>query len=471
MLRTTAFITFGLVSSAAFANSLDQYLEQVRTQNMSYQSAELQMKGSILRRREADLFFKPQFFFNAQKGYDSKLPSPPFLVFDEVKTESYSAGISQEFSFGVETKLSYNLMKSEYKGLSIAGAADPYWDASPALEVSIPLWGNAFGNASKARKEQTLQQRNLENRNAEAQAKKTMVEAEIAYWKLAIAQESVAVQKKALEAADSIHSYVVGKKRKNLGEEADVLQANALTESYRLQLTQAEIDERAARRKYNFHLNQEAEAPVPALSRLNYKTLSGDVVPTSRPGDRPDVKASQAQLALAKASSQLSVEQNKPTLNLFGGYSLFGRNGERRDAISQAGYDHRDSAYVGVKFQMPLNVMAQNDARKGAAAVERAAEMSNQYLAYAQEQEWVDLSSLYKDAQQSLKLAEAMERAQKAKLDNERVRLRQGRTTTYQVLLFEQDFLSSEVARIRAASQIVNLKSQIQLYSSNEEGK
>lgn len=471
MLRTTTFITIALASTGAMANTLDQYLDQVKNQNKSYQSADLQMKGSVLRRREADLFFKPQFFFNAQKGHDSRLPSPPFLVFDEVKTENYSAGITQEFSFGVETKLSYSLIKSEYKGLSIAGAADPYWDASPSLEINIPLWGNAFGNASKARKEQTLQQRNLENRNAEAQAKETLVQAEIAYWRLAIAQESVEVQKKALTAADNIHNYTVGRKNKNLGEAADVLQANALTESYRLQLTQAEIDERAARRKYNLHLNQEADAPVPMLSKLNYKNLSGDVVPTARPGDRPDVKASQAQVALARASSQLSIEQNKPTLNLFGGYSLFGRNGERRDAISQAGYDHRDSAYVGVKFNMPLNVMAQNDARAGAAQVQRAAELSNQYLAYSQEQEWVDLSSLYKDAQQSLKLAEAMERAQKAKLDNERTRLRQGRTTTYQVLLFEQDFLNSEVSRIRAASQIINLKSQIQLYSSTEEGK
>ena len=87
---------------------------------------------------------------------------------------------------------------------------------------------------------------------------------------------------------------------------------------------------------------------------------------------------------------------------------------------------------------------------------------------YSQEQDWIDITSLFRDAQTSLKLAVSMEKAQKAKLDNERIRLRQGRTTTYQILLFEQDYLVSEVARIRAANQIINLKSQIQLYSSKD---
>lgn len=461
-------IVIAASTSSAMAVSLDQYLENVKHQNKSYQSADQQMAGSELRKREADLFFTPQFFFNGQSGYDSKLPSPPFLVFDQVKTSRFQAGISQEFSFGVETKFSYDLNKYEYKGITFNNADNPYWEAIPTLELSVPLWGNAFGRTSKARKEQTLQQREFEKNNAEAQLKKTLVEAEVAYWRLAVMQESVAVRKKALDAANSIHNYVVDKKRKNLGEEADILQANALTEAYRLQLEQAEIDERAARRKYNLYLNKEANDAVEPLSKLDYQWLASASIPVSRPADRPDVKASQAQVALARAASQLSIEQNKPKLDLFGGYSFFGRDGKQSGALRNAGYADRDSGYVGVRFQMPLNVMAQNDARKGAAQVLQAAELSNQYLMYSQEQEWTDITALFKDAQTALKLAEAMEKAQKLKLNNERTRLRQGRTTTYQVLLFEQDYLSAEIARIQSAAQIINLNAQIKLYSSND---
>lgn len=469
MSRYLPVVLLALSSSGAYALTIDQYLEQVKGQNLSLQSSEQQMKASLLLKRESDLFFKPQFFFNAQKGYDSKLFNPPFLVYDEVRTQKYSAGISQEFDFGVETRLSYDLVKTEYKGINFAqGVANPYWDAIPTLELNIPLWGNALGRTTKAKKELTLQQRTQERRAAEARVKSTLVDAQIAYWKLSATQESVRVQRKALDAADNIYNYVVNKRAKNLGEEADVLQARALTESYKLQLEQAEIDERAARRKFNLLLNQDADAPVAQLSPLDYQRLETDPIPNSRPGDRADVKASQAQVAAARANSQLSVEQNKPTLNLYGGYSLFGRNGSQSKALSQAGYPDRDSAYVGVKFNMPLNISAQNDAREGARQAQTAAELNLKYLAYAQEQDWIDVTSLYKDAQTTLKLSRSMEKAQKAKLDNERIRLRQGRTTTYQILLFEQDYLASEVARIRAATQIITLKSQIQLYSSNE---
>ena len=469
MRKVLPLIIGSLVTTSSFAFTKDQYLDQVKNQNMSFRASEQQMKGSVLLKREADLFFKPQFFFNAQKGYDSKLLNPPFLVFDQVRSERYNAGISQEFSFGVETRLSYDLVKTEYKGINFApGIANPYWDAIPTLELNIPLWGNAFGRTTKARKELTLQQRTLENKSAEAQAKRTLVEAEIAYWRLAAAQESVKIQRKALEAANNILSYVTNKKAKNLGEEADVLQARALMDSYKLQLEQAEIDERAARRKFNLYLNVDANSSVGTLSPLNYVELESDPIPSTRPGDRADVQASQAQVAAARASSQLSIEQNKPTLNLYGGYAFFGRDGNQSKALSRAGWADRDSAYFGVKFQMPLNVAAQADAREGARQSETAAELNHKYLAYSQEQDWIDITSHYKDAQTTLKLAKLMEKAQKAKLDNERVRLRQGRTTTYQILLFEQDYLAAEVARIRAANQIISLKSQIKLYSSND---
>jgi outer membrane protein TolC len=469
MRKLLPFVIGSLMTSVSFAYTKDQYLDQVKNQNMSFRASEQQMKGTALLKREADLFFKPQFFFNAQKGYDSKLLNPPFLVFDQVRSERYNAGISQEFSFGVETRFSYDLVKTEYKGIDFAqGTANPYWDAIPTLELNIPLWGNAFGRTTKARKELTLQQRTFENKNAEAQAKRTLVEAEIAYWRLAAAQESVKIQRKALEAANNILSYVTNKKAKNLGEEADVLQARALMDSYKLQLEQAEIDERAARRKFNLFLNVDANSPVASLSPLDYVDLETSPVPTAMPGDRPDVQASKAQVAAARASSQLSAEQNKPTLNLYGGYAFFGRDGHQSKALSRAGWADRESAYFGVKFQMPLNVSAQADAREGARQSETAAELNHRYLSYAQEQDWTDITSLYKDAQTTLKLAKQMEKAQKAKLDNERVRLRQGRTTTYQILLFEQDYLAAEVARIRAANQIISLKSQIKLYSSND---
>src|SRR5690606_39998082 len=101
----------GALTTNSFAVTIDQYLDQVRKQNMSYQAADKQDKGAALQKRESDLFFTPQFFFNAQSGFNAQLPSPPFMEYDEVRQQNLTAGISQEFSFGLEAKFSYSVVR------------------------------------------------------------------------------------------------------------------------------------------------------------------------------------------------------------------------------------------------------------------------------------------------------------------------------------------------------------------------
>ena len=63
-----------------------------------------------------------------------------------------------------------------------------------------------------------------------------------------------------------------------------------------------------------------------------------------------------------------------------------------------------------------------------------------------------------------------IENAQKTKLEVERTRLRQGRTTTYQVLLFEQDYSAAALNRVKSAANILALQTQIRLYQTPAEG-
>lgn len=60
--------------------------------------------------------------------------------------------------------------------------------------------------------------------------------------------------------------------------------------------------------------------------------------------------------------------------------------------------------------------------------------------------------------------------AQFEKLKYERDRLKQGRTSTYQILLFEQDYINAKLMRVQNASELITLLSQISLYDGKEEG-
>lgn len=472
VLKTSKLILalgISVVSANVSALSLNEYLDQVQKDSTSYKGTSEQAEGATLKAREADLFFTPQLFAEAQVGHDGK-PSQP-KTSDRIKSENYSLGLSEQFNFGLQTKLYYSLSKTEFVNANTQMISMPeYWDATPKLELSMPLWGGGFGRTAQANQEITRQQNLSDAFGSSANSVGYLAQAEAAYWKLSAWKDVVSIQETALKAANNILDYVSRKKKMNLGEDADVVQARALVEARTLELQVAQNERQEALRSFNRYLNRDANAPVDSLDPVNYAALENIVIPANRPGDRYDVKATEAQLATAKASSQLVNERNKPTLDVYGTYALNGRDEEQSEAMKNAGYTETDTSFVGLRFNMPLNLSATSDAKAGAMKAERAAEYNRQYALYSQEQDWINLTRNLTDARDNLKLLGKIEQVQKTKLDVERTRLRQGRTTTYQVLLFEQDYSQAAVSKVKSAANILGLQTQLKLYQASPEG-
>lgn len=82
-----------LSQSANAAMTLNEYLNQVRSQNQSFESATRRAEGAGLLIREADLFFKPQLFANATLSDDAKLPTTAGLTYDTLKVDNYNLGV------------------------------------------------------------------------------------------------------------------------------------------------------------------------------------------------------------------------------------------------------------------------------------------------------------------------------------------------------------------------------------------
>jgi outer membrane protein TolC len=469
-MKIISFFLLSSVAMSANAITLNQYLDQVQGESSSYNANQEQSAGAALKSREADLYFTPQLFAQAQVGHDGKPTTPPMNMYDKMNSQTYSLGVSEEFSFGLKAKLSYELDKTDFIHPSAMISPSSYWDASPKVELTMPVWGGGFGSTSRANQEVTRQQNMADRYSSGNQAATFVSQAEGAYWKLSAWKDVVRIQESALSAAQNIMDYVSRKKKMNLGEDADVAQAKALVESRTLELQVARNEQKEALRSLNRYRNQPAEAIAEDLEPVNYGALESLNVPSVRPGDRLDVKATEAQLASAKASSTLVYERNRPSLDLYGTYALNGRDSTTNEAMNNTGYDATDTAFVGVKFNMPLNILATSDAKKGALKAEKAAELNHQYAMYSQEQDWIDLTKNLTDARDNLKLLVRIETAQKSKLDLERARLRQGRTTTYQVLMFEQDYSQAALSKVKSAANILAMQSQIKLYQASPEG-
>lgn len=457
-----------LFNSQADAITLNEYLNQVKQESSGYKAQAEQAEASGLQSREADLLFTPQLFAEANVGHDGKPNTPQ--MYDRVNSQTYSLGVSQQFDFGLQSKLYYEVGRTEFDNASAGITPSKYWNAMPKLELSLPVWGNGFGRTARANQTALRQQNLSQEFTSESNAQQMLAGAEAAYWRLSAWQDVVGIQEQASKAAQNILDYVSRKRTMNLGEDADVMQARALVEARGLELQVAKNEVSEAQRAFNKFLNKDAYTPVSNLEKVDYKRLESIEVPSQRPGVRADVKAVEAQLEAAKASAVIAKERNRPSLDIYGTYALNGRDEEFNQAMKEAGQTEQDTAYVGLRFKMPLNIGAASDVKSGAMKAEKAAELNRQYTVYSQEQDWINLTRNLSDARDNLRLLGRIESAQKAKLEAERTRLRQGRTTTYQVLLFEQDYSQAALSKVKSAAGILGLQAQIKLYQNSPEG-
>lgn len=457
-----------LSTQQGWALTLHEYKAKVRRDSLQVQQLSQENEAAKLESRSADLIFTPSFFANAQILKDEAYANPPLLTYDRFDSDQYSLGVQQQFNFGLQAKLSYQITKTNYINSPMSATTNlNFTDAKPVLELSLPLWKNGFGRSAKAQEEAIRAQSMAQHSLSEAQITRLDIEAESLYWRCSAAKEAVEVQTQSLKSAEGIKAYVTRKANMELGENSDVIQAAALVEARKLQLLQAENEARAAAQALNALMNINSDEMPQEMEKIDSKKVFTVNLSVERPGHRADVVAAQAQMRAAQANSISSAENVRPTLDLYGSYAMNGRGDDIGDAGGNISSDKRDTQVVGVRFSMPLNLGAESDVIRSARLRSNAAATSYQKALFEQEVAWKELIRKLNESKLNLKMALSVEKIQGQKLELEKKRLRQGRTTTYQVLLFEQDYLDAQLGRIQNAAQILSIESQSKAYESN----
>jgi outer membrane protein TolC len=464
-------LALGARAQAEPVLTLDGYIQQVRARNHAYQGSVETREGSIGRAREADLVTSPSLFSTFEYISDSKLPVLPSFAYDSVNTDHFTLGVSEQFDFGLKSRLYYAYDYTKYVNATIPGVTslDPAFfsprDARPVLELSLPVLGGGFGRTIRAQKEALVAQSRADEYTAENQTREILVQAETAYWALAVNRELVDIQERAVKEAQATYDYNDRKVKRNLAESSDLLQSEAALENAKLSLKAAHDNERSAARQFNTVRNAPVDAVPEALAPIDWDAFERNVVPKVMPGNRADVEAASAQSQAAQATAKVAVENDKPTLELYGSYALNGRSYQSlSDTLSNSFDSGRPTSIVGVRFNMPLNFVAQSEARHGAERQSLGADLRYQQTLADQTQQWNDLINRLHDAQDQYHYARVIENVQKKKLENEKLQLRRGRSTTFQVLQFEQDYTNSQLVRARAGAQALDLRSQLTRY-------
>ena len=134
------------------------------------------------------------------------------------------------------------------------------------------------------------------------------------------------------------------------------------------------------------------------------------------------------------------------------------------DAMGSLSTFNRPTYVIGLKFSVPLDLDTTSKSRDGWRKEKIAAELTYDRKLFEQEENWKDLNETLSEARKHLELSRKLEVIQESKLNAERARLQHGRTTTYQVLLFEQDFLQAQLGRIRDQANVLNIIAQMKLF-------
>lgn len=459
-------------ASTAGHLTLENYLSQVAEKNGAYQSAAMTEEAATLRADEWTVLTSPSLI--ASGSYvDDQRQAASALTPTRTLTEIYSLGLQQQTRFGLQARLLYNMTNTELTYPSVAGLPanflpEPKFTlAGPVLELTQSLWRNGFGGETRATQEVQAAQAAL-TRYSEAFRKSAIyAEAESTFWRLALAREAIELTRDNLGRARRIRDFNAGRARSGLSDRADVLQSDSSALTRELELEDAIDEERAAARAFNSLRGVNEDAVVEQLPPLNEDVMKSFQIP-KRTEFRDDVRAAEARQRLAAATARLGSERNKPVVDVFGTVGLNGRDPRVRESVNESWTNDHPNYVVGVRMTVPLDLGTLNDSRRAYKQEATAAEVAYRRAVFENDRLWNDLTKRFNETQKRLDLARKIEVAQKEKLEYERSRHRRGRSTTFQVVQFEQDQATAQLSRILLQAEVLNILAQLKTFGSEQ---
>lgn len=452
-----------LSTSNVFAQSnLNSYLEEVKKFNPQYKSTLQASEGAKLRATEGTLLILPELSIDVSRTVDETEPTAP--MGDKNTYELYSLGISQNTTFGLAGKLSYGHGYTFTENSTVLPPAysNGYHRASPSIELSQSLWKNGFGSEVRATRSAINAAARAKQFEERAKNLAVLIEAQNAYSKLYYTQKTVQAFQESMEVAGKLRSWAKKRLDQSLGEQSDYYQTKATYELRELEYLSALQEEKTAARAFNSLKGESsdvvtAKLEAPPLPTYQKQSFSEKIW-------RDDVRAANKAAEASKANSLMGKEKNRPTLDLYGKYALTGLDPDGSAAHDESLTDDHPVYTVGIKLVVPLAFTKSNDVIKGYEQEALAADLSFKRKAQEQERDFNDLVSRIDNATLRLKLASSLEESQRIKVQAERKRHGRGRTTFFQVLQFEQDYLSSQLNKIKTEAELNMLLTQSQMY-------
>jgi len=448
--------------------TLEQFLGEVQAGNDSYKSSKMTGEAAPDKAIDAEMAYAPTIFANAQNAIDKKELKPASQRGTETDYASAQFGVSKMTSFGTAAKLYYTASHTKIQGTSPQFIPEPEWrETTPTLEITHPLWKNAFGRDIANGVELQKGQAEISQLTETLKQKVTLAEAEGTYWRLVLARESIRVSKDNLERAKKIIDWTKRRVAKELADNADLIQAEALGELREIELTMAIDEERSAAFAFNTSRGNPSPNVKEELLKLTPELIAKLPTPT-RTGDREDVRAAAMAASLSNVAVDLAGAKYQPSIDIFASGTLNGRDPDSNSKANSNALKSKHATYaMGLKVSAVLGGESFSRLRAGVAKEREAAILTASRRRFENEREWIDLSLKLQESKSRLSLTQKIEATQLKKLTAERERQSRGRSTMFQVMQAETDYASSQLNVVRNKAEILGIIARMKTFGGS----
>lgn len=466
-MKAIFLISIFLSSEYIFASdilSVNGYLQQVQNKHDGLKSSSYLKKTAKQSTAEADLLYSPHLISDASYQDDQRPTNSAAFQGDKTKYFKSSVGIKKRSSVGLDGTVSYNTSKTEIEGASPSLLPqNEFYENHTKFELSQSLIKNGFGREirlqEKIIKDNSLAQQHTEDFKSIS----IKAQAENIYYQLIIFKRVLNIQIEGLNRSKKIHEWNAKRVNKNLADRADLLQSKAALKSRELDVKVAKNLVRKYSRLFNSYRGIDSDYVQEKLD-LEILQKTSDLVVPEKSDERSDIIAAKYAKEIKIAQAKLSRENLLPDLKISGSMSLYGRRNEFGETATDS-FSGKNPVYaVGVSLSMPLDFFSAKKAKSALKNQAMAAELEYKRKKFEENNEWTDLTKLFSEQKERFELLSELESAQLDKLKNEKKLQRKGRSTTFKVLSFEQEYLLTQVQRLQAQGEVLSTFSQLKIF-------
>lgn len=453
---------------ATYAISLEEYLNKVGVGNSALESSKIEEEAAKLRASEGKLIVAPNFFTLGQYGVDKSPSQNPSFEGTQRNNSIFNLGVEQQSLLGINHKFYFGWSRTELRGVETSFVPNEAVSKSSFnYEFSIPLWRNQLGRITKSQVSSIVDQNKSESYLAQFNQKQLKAQAVSVYWRLKAAQELYDLSKEQLKINKTFLNWTKNRVSIRLGEKADLEQAKAALALREFELEQVKSELNEATQVFNQMIEVTTDSPVAVLESFTQIEFLPSYEDVENSLSREDIKSLESLLNAQNALAKIAAESTRPKFDIVG---LASSNG--LDPVNSKSFDNslttRNPTYaIGLHLSLPLDRSAVNDVQKSASLKMLSINSQLKRKKYEVDSELKRLKKNYAQAIKVFNAARIMERAQYSKYQHEIKLRKSGRTNTFQLLSFQQEYLQSKQSLIQAHSSILQMSAQFILFKDD----